>query len=145
MAHAVKTPWHLWVVAIFALLWNSMGALDYVMTQSNNEAYLAQFTDAERAFFTGIPTWAVVFWALSIWSAVLASLLLFFRSRFAVTLYWVSLVSFIIVAVQNYLLATPSMFQVVGTFAAIFSCIIFAIVLFLVWYATRQLDGGVLH
>ena len=35
--------------------------MDYVLTHTDNEAYLAQFSDVERAFFTGIPTWAVFF------------------------------------------------------------------------------------
>lgn len=34
----VSTPWHLWLLGIFALLWSGMGALDYVMTQTRNEA-----------------------------------------------------------------------------------------------------------
>ena len=25
-----KTPWHLWVVAVLALLWNGAGAFDYL-------------------------------------------------------------------------------------------------------------------
>ena len=145
METAQKTPWHLWVVAVLACLWNGMGALDYVMTQSNNEAYLSQFTDAERAFFTAIPTWAVFFWALSIWSAVLGSILLFFKSRFVVPLYWASLVGFLIVAVQNYLLASPSMVEVVGTFAAIFSVIIFIIIIALLYYAISMRAKGVLR
>jgi hypothetical protein len=28
-----KTPLHLWIVAVLALLWNAVGAFDYVATQ----------------------------------------------------------------------------------------------------------------
>jgi hypothetical protein len=28
----IVTPWHLWLVGVLALLWNSFGAFDYVMT-----------------------------------------------------------------------------------------------------------------
>ena len=145
MESQAKAPWHLWAVGLFALLWNGMGGFDYVMTQSNNANYLSQFTDAERAFFTGIPTWAIFFWALSIWSAVLASILLLLRSRYAVPLFWVSLFGFFPVAIQNYLIANPSMFEVVGTFAAVFSCVIFVIIIFLLWYARRALRKGILR
>jgi len=31
-----KTPIHLWVVGILAILWNSIGAVDYLMTQTQN-------------------------------------------------------------------------------------------------------------
>ena len=37
----MKTPWHIWVVGIFALLWNAFGALDYVLTRYDVAAYTA--------------------------------------------------------------------------------------------------------
>jgi hypothetical protein len=32
----VTTPWHLWIVGVFSLLWNGMGAFDYGMTESRS-------------------------------------------------------------------------------------------------------------
>ena len=46
----VKTPWHLWLVGILGLLWSTMGATDYFMTQTGNEAYLSNFTPEQLAF-----------------------------------------------------------------------------------------------
>ena len=47
-------PWHLWVVAILAFLWNSIGGLDFFMTQTENVAYFenAGFTAEQMRFFT---------------------------------------------------------------------------------------------
>jgi len=42
------TPWHLWVIGVVALVWSAMGALDYVMTQTRNEAYMG---DTGATFF----------------------------------------------------------------------------------------------
>lgn len=140
-----KVPWHYWAVAIFALLWNAMGATDYVMTHSGNETYLSNFSDAERALFTGFPTWVVATWALSIWSAVLAAILMFFRSRFIVSLYCVSAVFFAITCIHNYFLSEPAMHEVVGTFAIIFSIVIAAIIAFLLWYTIRARAAGLLR
>lgn len=42
--HQEKTgnvPWDLCVVGVIGLLWNAMGALDYVMTETRNEAWMA--------------------------------------------------------------------------------------------------------
>jgi len=36
VSNLVATPWHLWLTGVSALLWNSMGALDYFMTQTQN-------------------------------------------------------------------------------------------------------------
>ena len=38
----VRTPWHLWVVGILALLWNSFGCVDYFMTQTRKDEWFAQ-------------------------------------------------------------------------------------------------------
>ena len=145
MTNATKTPWHLWAVGIFGILWTSMGAMDFVLTQGGSEAYLSQFSPEERTFFTGIPGWAVVFWGLSIGTGILGSLVLLFRSRLAVPIYWVSLASFIIVSIQNYLIASPNMLSVVGTFASIFSLVIFLVVVGLLYYAMRMQARGVLR
>lgn len=66
MATLAKAPVHLWIVGILALLWNAFGAFDYVMTQIQNAAYLAQFSDADRLYFDSFPAWAEAAWALCV-------------------------------------------------------------------------------
>ena len=140
-----KNPWHLWLVGILALLWMSGGMWDFIATQSGYEPYLSQFSPQEREFFTDIPGWAVFFWGLSIGTGVLGTICLLLRSRFTVPLYWISLVSFIIVSLQNYVLATPTMAQVVGGFAVGFSVVIFAVIVLLLVYTMRMRTVGVLR
>ncbi|NNE87364.1 MAG: hypothetical protein HKN27_04750, partial [Silicimonas sp.] len=62
----MKAPWHLWVVGILTLVWNGFGAADYVMTQMDYAPYMAQFTEVERAYFAGFPTWVQATWALAV-------------------------------------------------------------------------------
>ena len=57
-----RTPWHLWVIGVVALLWNAMGALDYVMTQTRNEEYMSNFTPEQLSFFYGFPAWVDAAW-----------------------------------------------------------------------------------
>lgn len=47
-----KAPLHLWVVGVLALVWNLIGAMDYVMTQMRNENYMSAFTPEQLDFFT---------------------------------------------------------------------------------------------
>ena len=65
---ATQTPRHLWIVGIVALLWNLIGAMDYIMTQTRNEAYMDQFTPEQLEFFYGFPVWLIAFWALAVWA-----------------------------------------------------------------------------
>ena len=43
------TPLHLWVIGALSLLWNCIGAFDYTMTQTHNDAYLANPASVEKA------------------------------------------------------------------------------------------------
>ena len=39
-----RPPKHLRIVGAIALLWNAMGAFDYLMTETRNDAYMRQFS-----------------------------------------------------------------------------------------------------
>ena len=126
------TPRHLWVVGVIALLWNAVGALDFVMTQTKNEAYMSSFTPEQLEFFFGFPAWVVAAWAVAIWGGVIGSVLLLLRKRFAVQLFLVSLAAMVITTIQNYVLSDG--FEIIGdTFTLVFTAAIFlaAVALFL--------------
>lgn len=36
-----KTPWHLWLVGVIAVLFNGIGAFDYVMSMAQGASYMA--------------------------------------------------------------------------------------------------------
>lgn len=100
-----KAPWHLWVVGSLAILWNGFGAYDYIMTVTEDAAYLHNFTPEQLAFFTSMPRWVVFFWALAVWSGFVAACLLLLRSGWASVAYGISLAGMAISFVHNYLLA----------------------------------------
>lgn len=76
-----------WIVAVVSLLWNSIGIADYTMTHLNVEAWLAAYTDEQRAYFDGFPTWYVGTWAIAVWTAFLGSILLLIRSKLALPVF----------------------------------------------------------
>lgn len=138
-----KTPWHIWVVGIVALLWNSVGAMDYFMTQTRNEGYLSQFTPEQLEYFYAFPTWLVALWAIAVWGGVLGALLLLARKRLAVSVFLVSLISMATTAVYNYGISNGM--EVVGdTFSLVFTAVIFIIALALYRYARTMHAKGFL-
>ena len=86
MSGNTKSPWHLWVVGTVATLFNGVGALDYVMTQTNNEEYLkgAGLNQEQIDFFANFPAWADALWAIGVWGGVLGGILLLLRKSRAV-------------------------------------------------------------
>jgi hypothetical protein len=139
----VKTPWHIWVVGIVGLLWSAMGALDYVMTQIRNEAYMSAFTPEQLEFFYGLPTWVVAAWSTAVWCGVAGCIVLLFRKSVAVPVFLVSLIAMVITAFQNYVFSNG--LEVIGdTFSLVFTAIIFLVSLGLWLYARAMKQRGVL-
>src|SRR6266540_746250 len=106
-AASAKAPMHLWIVGLVALLWTGLGAFDYVMTQTNNDWYLSQLmqlSDADRVYLTGQAMWAVAAWAVGVWGALLGSILLLMRSRYAVWAFGVSLIGLLLSTLYQYVI-----------------------------------------
>ncbi len=139
-----KAPWHLWLIGILALLWNGMGAFDYLMTQTRNASYMAGFTPEQLDYFYGLPKWSVATWAISVWSAVLASVLLLLRRRWAKPVFAVSLLAMLPTFVHNYLLSKG--YEIMGGAAALaFTLTIVAVGVALLIYSSRMVKNQILR
>ena len=145
MLFANNAGWSFWLIAVISLLWNGMGAFDYVMTQTKNAQYLAQFSPEQLAFFHGFPAWVNASWAIAVWFGVLGSILLLLRRRQAVPVFLLSLVAMVLTAIHNFALSSPNMAELMGSMAIWFSVVIFLVALFLPLYAMRMRARGVLR
>jgi ABC-type xylose transport system permease subunit len=133
----------LWVVGIIALLWNCIGAFDYLMTQTKNAAYMSAFPPEQLAFFYGLPVWVVAAWAFAVWGGVLGSVLLLLRRRLAVPVFLVSLVGMVVTTFHNWLLSNA--FELFSdTFSRVFTVVIIVITVGLYFYARAMEQRGVL-
>ncbi len=139
----LKTPLHLWIVGIVSLLWNAMGAFDYVMTQTRNAEYLSAFSAEQLAFFHGLPDWVVACWAIAVWGSVLGSLLLLLRRRLASPVFLISLLAAVLTFFQNYVLSDGM--RVMGdAFSLIFSLVILLVAAALFGYSRSLVQKGIL-
>ena len=124
VAERPKTPVWFWIVGVVALIWNSFGAVDYTLTQMGNEAYLAAFTEEQLALYLGFPVWYEAVWAIAVWTAVVGSLALLIRSKYAAPVFLASLAFFVISAIYLYGF-TPAYDLMGGIGGVIFSQVIF--------------------
>jgi hypothetical protein len=144
METSVRTPLQLWIVGALALLWNAFGAFDYVMTQTRNQEYLANFTDPQRAYFDSFPIWMEAVWAFGVWGGFLGALLLLLRSRHAVTAFTVSLLGLAVSTVYQFVLSSPPEDMMTGPMIGM-NIAIWAIAIGLLWYAMRMKRAGLLR
>lgn len=140
----MKTPAHLWIIGVIALLWNAGGAYDYVMTQTQNATYLEMLTAAQKAFLDAGPVWFEAAWAVGVWFSVIGSLLLLLRSRFAGSAFGLSFAGLIVSSIYSFILGDRSELEMsmaqLGFTVAIF------VVLLLLWiYARAMTRRGVLR
>jgi hypothetical protein len=142
-----RTPVHLWIVGVVALLWNSIGAWDYTATQLQYEPYMSAFTEKQLAYFYGFPAWVVAFWAFGVWGAMAGSVGLLLRKRWAVWAFGLSLVGLAVTTVYNYVLTDglEIMAETMGTGVAMgMNVLIWGIAIVLFLYARAQAAKGVL-
>ena len=140
----MKTPIHLWLVAIVALVWNAGGAYDYVMTQAQNVDYLAMLSDAQKAFLDDGPMWFEAAWAVGVWFSVLGALLLFLKSRLAAPAFGLSFAGLMVSSVYSFGLADRTGMQMTPTQLG-FTVAIFVVLLLLWIYARAMTRRGVLR
>jgi hypothetical protein len=134
----MKTPWHIWVIGVVSLLWNSGGAFDYLMTNTRNQAYISQFTPDQLDYFYSFPSWFMAAWAIAVWGAVFGSVLLLLRSRHAPAVFALSLLGLIATLVYSFVLSGVSYLEIVGTGGLWFTLAI-SVVAVLLWLYTRAM------
>lgn len=109
MIETVRTPWHLRLAGVLSLLWNGFGAFDFIQTTTRGDAYMraAGFDDAMVAYYEAMPGWMYVPWTLGVWGAVIGSVMLLLRRRWAVPAFGLSLVGALISLIYGKLIDPP--------------------------------------
>lgn len=141
-----KTPWHLWVVGVVSLLWNGFGAYDFIMTNTQGEAYMraSGMSQPMIDYFNAMPTWMYVPWTLGVWGAVIGSILLLLRNRMAVWAFALSLVGAVVSLAYGRMNPMPELPAEMAMMAYM-PWVIVVIAAFLLWYAWSQKKAGVLR
>lgn len=138
-----RTPWHLWVVGVLALLWNAVGAFDYLMTETHNEGYMGQYTPEQLEFFYGFPAWVVGFWAIAVWGGLLGAVLLLLRKKLAPGVFLVSFLAMVVTSIHNFVLSN-GLEIMASPIELAFPAMIFVFALLLYLYANTMKNRGAL-
>ncbi len=139
-AVARKTPWHLWVVGVVALLWNAAGAYTIMMAQAGT---LSDLEPGEAAYYAAQPIWFVVITDIALIAAIGAAVALLLRKKMAVWLFALSLGA--IVVANSYELAVGTSRVLVSRAALVVTVIIVLIAVFEVAYAWASARLAVLQ
>ncbi len=141
---APRTPWHVWVVGVFAVLWNGFGCFDYVMTQTNRDQWFAQMgmTEAQLVYFNAMPAWTHAAWAIGVWGGLAGGLLLLARRKWAFHAFLISFIGWLAGAV--YAFGMSDGMEAMGPMWPM-QIVIGGACVFFVWYAWMLGRKGVLR
>lgn len=135
----MHTPVHLWIVGVVTLLFNAMGIISYLTTKLGMLEQMG-LSPEQIAFMNAYPAWISAFWALGVWGAFAGSVLLLFRSRWAVPAMVVATVGLIGTTLGNYVVIdVPAAMQ-----APALDVAIWVVTVFLLFYCVRMKKTGVL-
>lgn len=141
----MKTPWHLWLIGVIAVLFNSIGVFDFVMSMVQGAKYQASagMTPDQIAHYQQMPSWMTLVWAVGVFGAFLASILLLLRRKLAWPVFVLSLAAFLVSLIYTYVLTNGG--AVMGQQMAITSAVIAGLLVLFGWYSRFMAVRGVLR
>ena len=140
---SAKTPIHLWIIGILALLWNAGGAFDYTATQMELEFYMSQFSAEQLEYYYAFPAWVDAAWAIAVWSSLLASLGLLLRGAWAAMLFGLAILGLAATTTYTFLLSNGA--QLMSGGEKQFMIVVWVIALVLYFYARAMAKKRVLR
>lgn len=128
--------WSFWAIGVIALIWNLMGATNFLMQM--NPDMLALYRESERAIIEGRPVWATAGFALAVFGGALGSVLLLLRKSAAFYAFVASLLGVIVAMIH----ATSA--DIAFGLGEILGIILMPLVMaaFLIWYSKRVESKG---
>lgn len=140
----IKAPWHLWAVGIFAVLFNAIGVYDFTMFMMRGATHLegAGMTPEQVAHYVAMPVWATAIWAIGVFTAFVASILLLMRRKLAYPVFVLSLAAFAVHLFYEYVLTNGG--ALMGPQMAMVSAVIALLLALFAGYARAMTARGVL-
>lgn len=129
--------WSFWAIGVFALLWNGLGAVNYVMQMNADD--VATMPETHQAIINTRPAWATGGFAIGVFVGALGGALLLMRRSAAFHMFVASLIGVLVTMIHTVKVANS---VIDFSRAEIFVMIVLPVIVaaFLVWY-TRHIES----
>ena len=133
-----------WIIGAVALLWNLLGLYAYYsnVTATPDDLKL-QFNPQQIEAILATPAWATSATAIAVTAGVIGSVLLLFRNGLCVPFYALSVVGLVVQDI--YVFGMTDAVETFGTTPVVMQSVVVVFAVFLVWYAQRQKQRGVVR
>lgn len=137
---ARKPPAWFTIVAVILLLWGLAGCASLYMHFAIGPDIDPKATEWDRQYYASLPIWLNIDYIVAVGAGVLGSIGLLMRAKWAVTLYWISLIA--VVIQFGYIFLATDIIAVKGVWTAYFPAFILTMALFQVWFASMAKKRG---
>lgn len=127
-----------WIIGILALLWNLIGAMNFI--GQLNAGFVSTLPETHQAIIEARPIWGTIAFAVAVFGGLLGSVLLLLRKRIAAYLFVASLLGVMIQLIPNFKLAGEVDFPAGELFMMMVMPLLAAA--FLAWYASQTQGKG---
>lgn len=137
---AQKPPVWFTIVAVLLLLWGLAGCASLYMHFVIGPDMDPNATEWDRQYYASLPMWLNIDYVIAVGAGVIGSIGLLMRAKWAVTLYWISLVA--VVIQFGYIFLATDIIAMKGVWTTYFPAFIFAMALFQVWFSGMAKKRG---
>lgn len=143
MSTTTKPKAAYWIIAIIALIWNSLGVNAYLQQQYDTEAFRDQYSAEQLEMAQAAPTWYTAAFALAVFGGLLGSLALLLTKKMANLLFSLSLFGIIVQLIYNFLIINS--IEVYGPGSMIMPIMVMVIGIFLFTYSRKAITKNWLN
>ena len=91
-----------WIIAVFALVWNTLGVVAYLGQAYMTDDTLAALPESNQLYYSNLPAWVTAAFAIAVFGGFLGAIGLLWRKKWAYFLFVVSLVAIITQQIHSF-------------------------------------------
>lgn len=138
-----KPKFSFWLIGVLALLWNLLGSYAYVNQAYQTEAFTSMYTPEKLEFLNSAPAFITAAFAIAVFGGFLGSVALLLKKKISGLLFLLSFLGVFIQFVGN--LVREKSTEIFDTSEWIMAAVTLIISFFLVWYARKSTNEGLLN
>ncbi|MCF6279848.1 MAG: hypothetical protein L3J14_05810 [Flavobacteriaceae bacterium] len=124
-----------WIISVIALIWNAVGANQYIQQAYQTDAFKAMYSSEQLEIISRTPSWVTAVFAVAVFASLLGCILLLLKKRSAISLFKLGLLAVIAQSIYNLFLNEGK--DTYGTFEYIMLLMIPIVAIFLLIYSKK--------
>lgn len=142
MSSQIKPTKAYWIMSWLGTLWGLMWSTDYILTQTESPAYIANIQAEAWSYLQNLPVWIMALWAVAVWSGLLGWLMMLLRKRVAVMFFTLSILALI----GNFIYWIPTGgWALQDSMGRGFLCVVGLFAVFGAWFSRNMRAKGILN